>query len=84
MKFWLRSLICSWPVVSSTLCFATWRKHRRATMQLNLVFADLPEPEDSLWAQIDEPLREAAIGQLAQLMTKAVIAETQARERNDD
>lgn len=53
-------------------------------MQLNLALADLPEPEDSFWAQLDEPLREAAIGRLAQLMVKAVIAETQARETSDE
>jgi hypothetical protein len=53
-------------------------------MQLNLAFADLPEPEDSLWAQLDEWLREAAIERLAQLMVKAVVAQTQERETNDE
>jgi hypothetical protein len=53
-------------------------------MQLNLAFALLPEPEDSPWAQLDERLREAAIERLAQLMVKAVLAQTQAQEINDE
>lgn len=53
-------------------------------MQLNLAFADLPNPEDSLWGQLDEPLREAAIERLARLMVKTVIVETQARETSDE
>jgi hypothetical protein len=53
-------------------------------MQLTLAFADLPQPEDSLWEQFDEPLHEAAIDKLAQLIAKALVAQTASKESNDD
>jgi len=52
-------------------------------MQLNLSFANLPEPEDQLWEHLDAPLREATIDKLARLIAKAV-AELDLRENNDD
>ena len=52
-------------------------------MQLNLGFADLPEPEDGLWPQLEEVLREAAIDKIARLIAKA-LAEHPARESSDD
>ena len=52
-------------------------------MQLNLGFANLPEPDVSLWQHLDEALREAAIVKLARLIAKAV-AVLQLRENDDD
>lgn len=52
-------------------------------MQLNLAFANVPEPHDNLWEQLNTPRREVAIDQLARLIAKAV-AELQRRENNDD
>jgi hypothetical protein len=53
-------------------------------MQLTLAFADLPQPEDSLWEQFEEPLHEAAIDKLADLIAKATAAQIAAKESNDE
>lgn len=52
-------------------------------MQLNLSFANLPEPDDQFWEHLDPPLREATIDQLARLIAK-VVAELDLPGNNDD
>lgn len=53
-------------------------------MQLTLAFADLPQPKDSLWEQFEEPLREAAVDKLADLIAKAATAQRAAKESTDE
>jgi len=53
-------------------------------MQLTLAFASLPQPQDSVWEQLDEPLREMAMERLAKLLAKVAVAQLQAKDNNDD
>ena len=53
-------------------------------MQLTLAFADLPQPKDSLWEQLEEPLREAAVDKLADLIAKAATAPVESKESADE
>ena len=53
-------------------------------MQLNLTFADLPSGDDSLWEQLDETTREAAIDRLAQTIAKVVTDNHPIQRENDD
>ncbi|MFM0213947.1 hypothetical protein PQQ96_41980, partial [Paraburkholderia sediminicola] len=60
------------------------KRNRRATMQLNLAFEDLPH-DDSLWEQLDEATRETMIDRLAQAIAKvAIVSRPNELEHNDE
>ncbi len=54
-------------------------------MQLNLLLADLPSDEGSLWEQLDQAARDAVIDALAQAIAKVLTqGHPNQRENNDE
>ncbi|NPT62321.1 hypothetical protein [Paraburkholderia elongata] len=50
-------------------------------MQLNLLLADLPSDEGSLWEQFDQATRDAVIDALAQAIAKGLTQSHPSRRR---
>jgi hypothetical protein len=85
-------VICFNCAISSTLSAADrvgrQRRHRRgAVVQLKLAFFDPPDPTEgllpesrapSLWEQLDEPARRAALEILARLIARMLAAANEA------
>lgn len=53
-------------------------------MQLTLLFENLPQPSNTLWHQLDDPLRQDAIEKLARLIAQAATTLPTAPEASDD
>ncbi len=53
-------------------------------MQLNLAFLDIPNPSATVWEQLDEQQRIAALDLLAKLMAQAAQNELSREESDDD
>jgi hypothetical protein len=84
---WARWPSCLTPASSSRLSFNAStprgaKPHRRAAVQLNLNFPQLPLPHEEVWAQLSDADRVAALQALAELIAKAALDVEQ--EANDD
>ena len=53
-------------------------------MQLNLAFLDIPTPSATVWEQLDEQQRIAALDLLAKLIAQAAQNELSREESDDD
>ncbi len=53
-------------------------------MQLNLAFLDIPNPSATVWEQLDEEQRIAALDVLARLVAQAAQNEPSAEGNDDD
>ncbi len=53
-------------------------------MQLNLAFLDIPNPSATVWEQLDEQQRIAALDLLAKLIAQAAQNELSREESDDD
>ena len=69
---------------SSTLCSRVSQRRRRETVQLNLMFLEIPTPSTRVWETLEEEQRRTALELLAKLIAQAAEPETKAEGRNDD
>jgi hypothetical protein len=59
------------------------RQRRKADVQLNLNFLEIPWPTRQVWESLDDEQRQAVIDMLSRLITKAAL-ETQINEEDTD
>jgi hypothetical protein len=65
------------------LSLAAYRPHRRVTMQLNLIFRDLPSPSPTALDSLDPDQVDAVLEVLIRLIAQTAQSEL-AKEDNDD
>ncbi len=53
-------------------------------MQLALPFENLPQRNDALWRQLDDPVRQRAVEKLARLIAQAAETSPSAPEAGDE
>ena len=71
-------------VPSSTLSSTVPPQQRRATVQLNLAFLDIPSPSTLVLETLDENQHGAALEVLARLIAQAAQLELSAQDNDDD
>jgi len=59
------------------------RQRRKADVQLNLSFLEIPGPTQQVWESLDDEQRQAVIDKVSRLITKAALV-TQINEEDTD
>ena len=73
------------PVPSSMLSCNVSPPHRRVTVQRrHLMFLDIPCPHETVWAQLNDEQREAAVEVLARLIAQTALPDDKIEENTDD
>jgi hypothetical protein len=59
------------------------RQRRKADVQMDLIFLEIPGPTQQVWESLDDEQRQAVIDKMSRLITKAALA-TQINEEDTD